>query len=562
MRYFLSVLLFVAFPFVSSTPILGQIPTEGLVAFYPFNGNANDESGNGNNGMLLGGASVTSHLILGDNANDALSLPSTILNGLSDFTFAGDIQIQNVHSAGGYLVDANVWICGAASWHPGGNGFNLTYDGTIGHWRILVVPPVQTNYFFDYDLTIEDGAWHHIAITRSGDLATLYIDGAQLGYPTIVPDAPLECDEGGLIVGQEQDVVGGGFQQSQSLAGRIDNLAIYDRALSRDEIGQLGGSLTRGLVAHYPFNGNANDESGNGNDGTVLGATLCSDRFGNENAAYIFDGINDLINIGNNSSLEITGDMSMSVWIKMENLPSWFFPVVGKGENGETEETNVVYSLHVLSESGGAYPRHSHESGQGYNTDVISSRSIRAREWIHLGIVRNSTLKTYLFYINGVPEGDIPYSIQPNGGEGTDGYIGWAPWGVITYFAGIIDDIRIYNVAKTSNEIMALYLENNSTTTIAENEELIVPTDYALAQNFPNPFNPTTTITYSLPASGNVRVTVYSITGEKVADLVDQHQPSGTYRVEFNATQLGSGVYYYTLKAGQFLDTKRMVLLK
>lgn len=79
---------------------------------------------------------------------------------------------------------------------------------------------------------------------------------------------------------------------------------------------QAFGNLNDGLVAYYPFNGNANDESGNLNNGTVFGATSTADRFGNANRAYFFDGVNDYIRAPHSSSLDITGPITISSWIK------------------------------------------------------------------------------------------------------------------------------------------------------------------------------------------------------------------------------------------------------
>ncbi len=70
------------------------------------------------------------------------------------------------------------------------------------------------------------------------------------------------------------------------------------------------------LIAFYPFNGNANDESGNGNHGTVYGATLTTDRFNQPNRAYYFDGINDYIMVPNSSILQISGEITMSAWFQ------------------------------------------------------------------------------------------------------------------------------------------------------------------------------------------------------------------------------------------------------
>lgn len=73
---------------------------------------------------------------------------------------------------------------------------------------------------------------------------------------------------------------------------------------------------TSGLVAYYPFNGNANDSSGNGNNGTNHGATLATDRFGNSNSAYSFDGVSSYIDCGNGTSLKVANDITVAAWIK------------------------------------------------------------------------------------------------------------------------------------------------------------------------------------------------------------------------------------------------------
>lgn len=89
-----------------------------------------------------------------------------------------------------------------------------------------------------------------------------------------------------------------------------------------------------------------------------------------------------------------------------------------------------------------------------------------------------------------------------------------------------------------------------------------IPGEYFLSQNYPNPFNPSTKIDFSIPKAGNVKLSVYDITGKEIAILRNGYQNSGVYTVEFNAGNLSSGVYFYRIEAGNFVSTKRMILLK
>jgi hypothetical protein len=88
------------------------------------------------------------------------------------------------------------------------------------------------------------------------------------------------------------------------------------------------------------------------------------------------------------------------------------------------------------------------------------------------------------------------------------------------------------------------------------------PDSYSLSQNYPNPFNPSTTIKYSVPDLSNVSLKIYNLVGQEVAELVNKELQSGNYEVTFDAVNLPSGVYFYRLQAGNFVDTKKMLLLR
>jgi hypothetical protein len=88
------------------------------------------------------------------------------------------------------------------------------------------------------------------------------------------------------------------------------------------------------------------------------------------------------------------------------------------------------------------------------------------------------------------------------------------------------------------------------------------PNKFELAQNYPNPFNPTTSISYSIPNAGIVTLIIYDIIGNEVAVLVNGNKSAGTYSQIFNASKLTSGIYFYTIRANEYVETKKMLLIK
>jgi hypothetical protein len=100
------------------------------------------------------------------------------------------------------------------------------------------------------------------------------------------------------------------------------------------------------------------------------------------------------------------------------------------------------------------------------------------------------------------------------------------------------------------------------TVTSITNKSKSIPRITHLSQNYPNPFNPRTIINYELPISSEVQLEVYNLLGQKVALLVSEKQPPGSYEVEFNGESLASGIYYYILKTNSWQDIKKMILLK
>jgi hypothetical protein len=162
-------------------------------------------------------------------------------------------------------------------------------------------------------------------------------------------------------------------------------------------------------------------------------------------------------------------------------------------------------------------------------------------EWMNVGFVQghgnSNSPKQYSFVDANAPAGDLQYRLKQIDTDGTFTYYG--------------------TIAEVNNGITSV--DNNS-----------IPTEFALDQNYPNPFNPSTTITYSIPVvdalSGvegqHVKLVVYDLLGRQIATLVDTQQAPGIYSVNFDASQLTSGIYFYSISSDKFNSVKKMSLIK
>lgn len=143
------------------------------------------------------------------------------------------------------------------------------------------------------------------------------------------------------------------------------------------------------------------------------------------------------------------------------------------------------------------------------------------------------------------------------------------------YYHTVNDIISNYDmdfcseVIKAAGATLLKYMFMNSPTNIRD--EVLPVEAFVLYQNYPNPFNPNTVITYQLPASSNVTLKVYDILGNEIATLVDEYKEAGSYSVELNTSshsgfsrigELSTGIYFYQLKAGEFVQSRKMILLK
>ena len=320
---------------------------------------------------------------------------------------------------------------------------------------------------------------------------------------------------------------------------------------------------TNGLVGYWPFNGNANDESGNGNNGTVNGAVLTSDRNGSSNSAYLFNGTTDYINIlaSNSLNFETNNKFSISYWVKAQSLSTSQLSIVlnkqtslGSTQDGWNSniETNNKCTLRI-------------QNGTSTSSCTFNSGSTLISPSIYYHVVQIFDNGTYKIYINNasVSQGSCAALIGDNT---SNMFIGKPIWTAPNAKGtnGIIDDIAIYNRALTDQEVTNLYNSANTneclTMVINTGDLSTTPVTYTSSVSiYPNPANDQITID-----CGNLaNVTGWSI---KITNMLGQevfNQPMNTqqYVVPLN-TWSGQGMYFVKIINAQneVVNIKKIIL--
>ena len=208
----------------------------------------------------------------------------------------------------------------------------------------------------------------------------------------------------------------------------------------------ISGIPANGLIGYWPFNGNANDESGNGNNGTVNGASLTDDRYGDSNSAYYFDGVNDYIDCGD-SLLGATTTQSITVnsWVKMQDSLSGM--VISKYQNLDASKSNYFMSFDRLN---------SRLRLTGRGTNVVDGSFVSTGDWLMLTAIYQNGTNSSKIYVNGsyINQGSLNFNSYQAVAKTLIGRNAGSP---PNYFKGKIDDIGIWNRALNATEIAGLY---------------------------------------------------------------------------------------------------------
>jgi len=498
---------------------------QNLIAYYPFNGNTNDETGNGNNATYAGtGVSLTTDRF--GEANKAFYFDGEVGSYIripADKFPTADRTIS-------FWFNADSFSNGPTPVSYGGNGCNSSC------FLVLLNRPTNNAYNVSghcNDSNIASAytsppvaAWKHWVITINGSTQKIYINGilkqTSSNYvgPTYVAGKSFVI--GGLLYpdGTTVYVDAGG---SGYFKGKLDEFRIYNTPMTDEQVLSLYKTESAGLVAYYPFNGNANDESGNENHGTVNGATLTTDRFGTANKAYSFTNPNHISVLNSN----LLGDeFSVSYWFK---IGSYF------GYRGVMSNVAVPNGGFQQAFDGTAF---SYILGYNFpqtNDPLWSNYTMQEpiNQWHHLVLTYKKTGATNSeskLFINGELKKTIVHNglsilFTPN----APFYIGQNHSGL--NFQGDLDDIRIYNRILNPTEIDNLYTNN---TLEIENTKNITINNFYISKN-------TLYFTTAQKLDTIQSIEVYNMLGQKVFK-------TSKIRAEISFHDFTKGFYIVKLK--------------
>ncbi len=562
------------------------VPSNGLVGYWPFNGNANDISGNGNNGTNNGATLTTDR---NGDANSAYDF-----NGINNDINFGSSTVFGLTSNN--ILTFSVWVRPMRA----SNNANIM-DGVFSKYQDLNVS--NSNYYFSIDknvsspsnppigvitsngtnsigTTCELNAWQHYVIVMQSGLNNIkvYRNGVldntgTVNFSSLISNSNLYL---GYIPTSATNITQSNF------LGKIDDFGIWNRALTQQEITNLYNSSlpqtaclpanvpTTGLVGYWPFCGNANDESGNANNGTVNGATLTTDRFGNSNSAYNFSGDSQYITVPN-SSVFNSNDISVSLWVSSSNIQRQIALIRLNYANASNEHFGIAFNdLNQFGvEIAAKYNNPNCIAGLGWEKNE-KIQNIMDNSFHHVvGVISGNTLNLYIDGIL-VQTTTTPYQ-QTSSCWGGDIQIGrnWSTFN--DFFNGKIDDIGIWNRALTQEEITNLYNVNQCVTNITVTDTLIINVGQ-LSFNDPVTWANNITIAPN-PASSQININFNNITdlnggSLKVINSLGQEvattpiTTSGTNSTMQLATWGGTGMYFVQIinPQGQIVDIKKIIL--
>ena len=522
--------------------LLGQPGASGLVAWYPFNGNANDASGNGNNPTYIGtGVTLTTDRFSNPdkaysfegNTGSFIKIPADKMP-TTDRTISLWFNVLEVSNRPGLLGYGGNGSCGTSFFMAlncmGGNQYMLQ-----GHCNIN-----QAVYTYSSEPI---NNWYHWVATIEGNVQKIYVNGELKSTEnTFTASTAVAGKDLALGVITYHDGTAPFTDQNVNyLKGKLDDIRIYDKALTEKEVNELYKSESADMVAWYPFNGNANDESGNGNHGTITGplVTPVADHFGEEGKAYKF-GFPDYVSVPTNASF-FTDEFTVSYWYKVAAYWGDRSVLSCVGNNGGYHQafygtTFQYFLMYNFTNPGDKWfwsnytVPNTPDTWQHITTTYKKTGDNASITRLYI----NGELKSSDTHANviGFPGGEIFYIGRSQGDVG---------------FNGELDDVRFYSRMLTDAEVMELHIAETPT---AVKKQIISAVRIA-----PNPTSGHFAVDLG-SVSQQTELCITDLTGRVIKTqkytgqqllMVDLEAPAGIYFIQIT-TSAGQGTFKLSRK--------------
>ncbi len=520
-----------------------QVPiNNNLVLCLPFNNNTNDESSGGSYSGTASGGSFTTDRYGNtasaynfDGVNDYIDLAGT-LPDQTDATLSMWINATGNSSTLGFIFFDGTNTCG--------NDFFVYYSNNLLHFGADKGSLQLTGGSGAGQVSYALSGWHHILWTMTSTQTDVYIDGSLAN--TFYKTASQVGYHGTASIGCLNDGGGGACGQSRNhfFAGDLDDIRLYDRILSPQEIINLGdmnccGScipdvapLMAGLQLCLPFNGNTLDETSNGYDLGAGTASFMPDRFGNSNRAASLDG----------------STLSLSMWIYPTGNASTLGFIIFDGTNACGNDFFVYYSnnlLHFGADKGSLQLTGGSGAGQVAFTPSGS--------WQHIVWTMTSTQSK--IYVDGSLLTTINKTADQTGYHGTasigslnDGNGGACGQPRNHYFQGGVDDIRMWNRVISAGEVTELYnCDANYNLAKKGATGLLKQAEKPAFSVYPNPAKGSVSIRLETQISRSIVVNFYDVSGKKVRTYDQKTITILENEMHIDNLGLPKGIYYISI---------------
>ncbi|MDL5051368.1 T9SS type A sorting domain-containing protein [Oscillatoria amoena NRMC-F 0135] len=315
------------------------------------------------------------------------------------------------------------------------------------------------------------------------------------------------------------------------------------------------GLFGQTLVAHYPFNGNANDSSGNGINASINKGIPTSDRLGNPNSAYKFGGdSNTYIQIPHDNKLNLSGSKSIALWVKVDTIPNQQFPSLLLKEG--TADFYPTFAMQLNHDNGYALKDRYKVGfffGNGLTNKLLSAQAsyldtTYKGKWMHIAATYSTTTGYQMIYLNGTLNDSAYVGSYTSATSNSFLQIGrGTSYGNFSnnYFKGSLDDIRIYDGALNASQVSDIYSSMTSTNAA----ETLTASDFVM---YPNPTN---TTVYFSNLTEVTEVLVYDINGRLCFNGEVAPQDNS-----FDVSAFSNGVYTVVATSASSTTTQKLIV--